>query len=367
MNHPDEKLPLHYSSPIESSRPEDGPAVRDVSLACRCLAAGLVSYALYVAYASSRASQSELPTHFALPSGSQIPAVALGVWRAKPDEVISPVQTALAAAYRHIDDAWAYHNEAAVGRAVNASFVDRSQIWITTKLWNEFHHPDDVEAALDRSLSKLGTDYVDLYLMHWPVAFKKGETHDDGSPVIDEALTADPYPTWQKLEEMVEKGKARNIGVSNFNIRRMQNLTANPLKIRPAVNQVELNLFNPQPDLLAWARANHLLLEAYSPLGSQDRVRDSLSHPAVRDVAQGLGITPAQVVLSWHVQRGTVVLPKSVTPARVVENLQVTRLPPWAFEKIESAANAHQPERTNNPSKDWGLGYDLFDDDPYDD
>jgi len=164
---------------------------------------------------------------------------------------------------------------------------------------------------LDETLKMLNTEYLDLYLMHWPIAFKKGTTE------LDQALTANPYPTWQKLEEMVEKGKVRNIGISNFNIQRIKNLTANPLKVQPAVNQVELSYLNPQPELLAWSKANGLLLEAYSPLGSSAQVKETLKVPEVQAVAKRLNITPAQALISWHVQRGTVVLPKSVTPSRV--------------------------------------------------
>ncbi|KAI0725354.1 NADP-dependent oxidoreductase domain-containing protein [Fomitopsis betulina] len=302
---------------------------------------------------------SSLPTHYTLPSGDKIPSVALGVWQAAPGEVGAAVKTALNAGYRHIDGAWIYRNEEEVGKAIKDSGVSRNDLWLTSKLWNTFHAPEDVEPALDESLSKLGTDYLDLYLIHWPVAFGKG-TSD-----VDEALTADPYPTWQKLEELVEKGKIRNIGISNFNIPRVKNLTANNLKIHPAVNQVELNFWNPQPELLAWSKENGLLLEAYSPLGSNKQVKETLSQPAVRKIADTLGITPAQAVISWHVQRGTVVLPKSVTPSRVEENYKVFPLPDELFEKLENAAASHPPQRVVNPSKGWRLGYDVFDDYPY--
>jgi hypothetical protein len=176
-----------------------------------------------------------LPAHFALPSGDKIPAVALGVWQAQPDEARKAVKTALDTGYRHIDGAWAYRNEKEVGQAVSDSGlkvrnvvvstacartdgggVQRKDIWLTSKLWNAFHDPKDVEGALDETLSHLGTDYLDLYLMHWPVAFKGDAKTKEGKPVIDEKLTADPYPTWQKMEEMVKKGKVRNIGVSKF-------------------------------------------------------------------------------------------------------------------------------------------------------
>jgi len=297
-----------------------------------------------------------LPSHYQLPSGARIPSVALGVWQAGKGEVGEAVKTALKAGYRHIDGAWIYGNEEEVGQAIKASNVARSELWLTSKLWNAFHAPADVEASLDESLTRLGTDYLDLYLIHWPIAFKKG-TSD-----FDPELTYNPYPTWQKLEEMVTKGKVRNIGISNFNINRVKNLTANPLKIQPAVNQVELNFFNPQPELLKWSKENGLLLEAYSPLGSTKQVKASLEAPEVKNISKELGITPAQVIISWHIQRGTVVLPKSVTPSRVEENLKVTALPVDMVEKLEAAAAANPPQRVVNPSKGWKVPFDIFED-----
>ncbi|KAK2465273.1 hypothetical protein APHAL10511_002627 [Amanita phalloides] len=297
-------------------------------------------------------STTRLPTSFKLNSGDDIPTIGLGVWRSERSKVGDAVKTALKAGYRHIDGAWIYGNEVEVGQAIKESDIPRSQIWLTSKLWNYFHAPEDVERALDESLSRLGTDYLDLYLIHWPVAFKKNRE-------IDFDLTENPYPTWQKLEELVEKGKIRNIGVSNFNLRRLSNLTRSPLKIKPVINQVEINFWFPQPELIKWSKENDILLEAYSPFGSVQRVRETLSVPEVKDIAAELGITPAQVIVSWHVQRGTVVLPKSVTPSRIDENIQVAALPQAAFDKLENAAITHKPRRGLDPSKDWGVN--IFD------
>ncbi|KAJ7051817.1 Aldo/keto reductase [Mycena amicta] len=277
-----------------------------------------------------------------------------GCWKSETDKVGAAVKTALKAGYRHIDGAWIYRNEEEIGAALKESGVPRKDIWLTSKLWNTFHEPEDVESALDDSLKKLGTDYLDLYLIHWPLAQKNGQPYN-------KALTEDPYPTWQKLEEMVAKGKVRNIGVSNFNVRRLQNLTANPLKIQPAVNQVEISYWVPQPELLEYSKAHSLLLESYSPLGGDGKVGDTLSLPVVTQIASKLGMTPAQVIISWSVQRGTVVLPKSVTPSRVVENLQVQALPQDLFDQLEEAATSHEPYPRLNPSKGWGIDFDIFD------
>lgn len=302
-----------------------------------------------------------LPLSFRLASGDEIPSVGLGTWKASSDDVVRAVTAALESGYRHIDGAWIYNNEAAVGSALQAMAhrVPRESIFITSKLWNTFHNPEDIEPTLDETLRMLQTEYIDLYLIHWPVA---QTPTGGGTNVINWELTERPIKTWLKLEELVRAGKIRNIGVSNFNVRRLQNLTTSPeMTIKPVVNQVELNYWNPQPELLAWSKANNVLLEAYSPLGGDGMVSKTLKLPVVQKIAKKLHITPAQVIISWHVQRGTVVLPKSIDPGRISENYQLFTLPHDLFKELEDAATAHRPHRLSDPSAHWGL--DIFEDD----
>ncbi|KDQ20934.1 hypothetical protein BOTBODRAFT_26945 [Botryobasidium botryosum FD-172 SS1] len=310
------------------------------------------------AITSAHAISASLPTHFELHTGDMMPSIALGLYMSQPSEAAEAVKIALETGYRHFDTAWVYGNEEAVGRAIRDTNVPRSEIWITTKLWNSFHDPANVEIGLNESLVNLGVDYVDLFLMHWPVAEKQGAR---GEPVTDRELSENPYPTWRAMERLVESGKVRNIGVCNFSIKRLEKLLFQPLKIRPVVNQVEIHFWHPQPEMIAWGKNNGIVIQAWGPFAgstAKSWVERTLSVPEIKAVAEELGITPAQVTLSWHIQRGTVVLPKSVNSSRIVENYQVVRLPDLLFETIEQAAQSHPPIRTFDPSRYWGL--DVF-------
>jgi len=298
-------------------------------------------------------------------TGMKIPAVGLGTWQSKPGEVKAAVATALKVGYRHIDCAWIYGNEKEVGQALAETDIPREKLWITSKLWNSYHDPADVDAIVEETLANLQLSYLDLYLMHWPVAFGKppngkiSKTPKDsnGKVILDRSLTEDPTPTWRALEALVEKGKIKHIGISNFNIRRCEQLLKNA-KIKPAFNQVELNFSNPQPELLKWSKENGVVLQAYSPLGSTGaKERD---HPEIVKLAKKHNVDPANVLISWQVQRGAVCLPKSVTPSRIESNFKDVELSEEDLATLEKAAASHPPKRTVDPSEAWGL--DIFED-----
>merc|ERR1712088_1124161 len=229
--------------------------------------------------------------------------------------------------YRHLDCASAYGNEKEVAAGIKASGVARQEIFVTSKLWNNKHHPDDVEAACRKTLSDLGLDYLDLYLIHWPHAFKRGEDafpkKENGDVIYDE--TIHPTDTWFAMEKLVEKGLVKSIGVSNFNSNQIEDILARG-SIKPVTNQVECHPYLGQAKLLDFCRARGITITAYSPLGSPDRPWAKpgepllLDDPKIKAIASKHSKTAAQVVIRWQVQRGVVVIPKSVTSSRIEEN-----------------------------------------------
>jgi 2,5-diketo-D-gluconate reductase A len=238
----------------------------------------------------------------ALNDGHAIPQFGLGVFLTPPAETAAAVATALELGYRHIDTAAIYHNEDGVGEAVRASGLARGSLFLTTKLWNADQGHDSALAALDASLARLGTDYVDLYLIHWPC------------PAQDRFVE-----TWQALIEARAQGKARSIGVSNFRIEDLERLVQ-ATGVVPAVNQIELHPRLQQGELRAWHAAHGIVTESWSPLA---RGNDLLGEPLLAAIAARHGKTVAQVILRWHIQLGLVVFPKSVHAGRLAENLDI--------------------------------------------
>ncbi|MDT5293076.1 MAG: 2,5-diketo-D-gluconate reductase [Mycobacterium sp.] len=235
-----------------------------------------------------------------LNTGARIPQLGFGVFQIPPKETAKAVKTALDIGYRHIDTAEMYGNEKEVGQGVRDAGLDRADVYITSKLNNGFHEPDDARRAFDGTLSALGSDYVDLFLIHWPLP-----TLYDG----------DFVSTWNVLEEFAADGRARSIGVSNFQVAHLERLAKESSTV-PAANQIEAHPYFTNDAVRAYGREHGIATEAWSPI-AQGKVLDD---PVIKKVADVVGKSPAQVVLRWHIQRGDIVFPKSVTPERMKEN-----------------------------------------------
>jgi 2,5-diketo-D-gluconate reductase A len=233
--------------------------------------------------------------------GHSIPQVGLGVWRT-PDDIAAPtVRAAIAAGYRHVDTAAVYENEDGVGEGIRSSGIDRKDIFLTTKLWNDDQGYDSTSKAFDKSLKRLGTDYVDLYLIHWP------------------APTRNRYvDTWKALIKLQKEGRARSIGVSNFYPEHLDRLIAET-GVVPVINQIELHPDFQQKSAQEAHKKLNIVTQSWSPLG-QGRL---ISHPVIGEIATKHGKTPAQVIIRWHMDSGLVVIPKSITPSRIEENFKV--------------------------------------------
>ncbi|HUC22974.1 MAG TPA: aldo/keto reductase [Streptosporangiaceae bacterium] len=258
-----------------------------------------------------------------LDNGQRIPQFGFGVFLIKPKDTEAAVTAALQAGYRHIDTAEMYGNEAQVGTAIAKSGLGRGEVFVTTKLSNGAHRPDDARRAFDASLKALGFDYVDLFLIHWPLP-----TRYDG----------DYVSTWNTLEEFYRDGRVRSIGVSNFQPHHLRRLHQE-CEISPAVNQIEVNPYLTQDEVRGFCAEHQIAVEAWSPLARGNVLGD----PTIDDIARRVGKTPAQVILRWHIERGDIVFPKSVSPARIRENLDVFdfELPGEDVEAI-SALNRNQ-------------------------
>ncbi|TNY19994.1 NADP-dependent oxidoreductase domain-containing protein [Rhodotorula diobovata] len=266
----------------------------------------------------------DVPT-YKLSHGGSIPAVGLGTWQSQPGEVEHAVEVALKNGYRHVDGAFVYKNEKEVGEGLKASGVPRSDVFLTSKLWCTHHR--NVEEAVKRSLDNFGTDYLDLYLIHWPVPLNPNGNDplfprkEDGTRDRDTEWSIND--TWRQMEAVLEKGLVKAIGVSNFSESMLESLLKTA-KVVPVANQIELHPYLPQHDLVAYLASKDILAQAYSPLGSTDS--PLLKDEEIQKIADKHGVSVGTVLISYQVNRGVVVLPKSVTEKRIIDNFKLIKL-----------------------------------------
>ncbi|OJJ04177.1 hypothetical protein ASPVEDRAFT_43641 [Aspergillus versicolor CBS 583.65] len=301
-------------------------------------------------------------TTFKLNTGATIPALGFGTWQ-DADAQENAVAEALKAGYRHIDTARVYGTEKAVGTAIKKSGIPRKEIFLTTKLWNNKHHPDDVPQALADSLNDLGLEYVDLFLMHWPVAFKRGsdqfpKTDKGGPDVVD----TDYLDTYKAMEKLISTGKVKAIGVSNFSKAEMERLLQNAT-VPPAVHQLEGHPWLQQRSFADWHKKNNIHVTHYSPFGNQNEIYSRegkigrmIEDPVLVSIAKQYGKTPAQVALAWGVTEGHSVLPKSKTPERIRANFEGDFK--LKDDDVKQIRAVDRKLRFNDSSEDFG--YDLF-------
>jgi len=270
-------------------------------------------------------------------NGDHMPIIGLGTWKSAPGDVYDAVLTAIRSGYRHIDCAAIYQNEKEVGKAFAKAFADglvkREDLWVTSKLWNDAHKKDDVQPALKQTLEDLQLDYLDLYLIHWPVALQPDKIFpqrpEDFMSLEEVPLTT----TWAGMEAVAEKGLCKHIGVSNFNSKQIQELI-DAGQTTPTMNQVEMHPYLQQRELVAYCKRKGIHMTAYSPLGSGDRSsrlkREDepklLDDKTIHDIAAQHQCTPAQVLISWSAYRDIAVIPKSTNPGRIRENVESAKV-----------------------------------------
>ena len=269
-----------------------------------------------------------------LNNGQTIPQFGFGVFQIETGDTFEAVTTALQAGYRHVDTAEMYGNEKEVGEAIRKSDLDRAEVFVTSKLSNDAHRPDDARRAFDQTLTALDSDYVDLFLIHWPLPTKY-----DG----------DYVSTWQTLEEFYRDGRARSIGVSNFQPRHLRRLHTE-CDVPPAINQIEVHPYLTQDEVRGFCAEHQIAIEAWSPI-AQGLV---LNDPVIDSIARRTGKSPAQVVLRWHIERGDIVFPKSVTAKRIKENIDIFDFELPAAD-VEEISMLNRDERTGpDPDKFGG-------------
>ena len=269
---------------------------------------------------------------YQFPNGDKIPLLGLGTWKMDDEVAEQAVAEAIRIGYRHVDGAWIYLNENGVGRGIAKGIADaglkRSDIWLTSKLWNDCHRPEHVRGGIEKTLRDLNMDYLDLYLIHWPVAHQFGIARPESG---DEFVSLDEIPlreTWEAMLELVPAGLCRHVGVSNFSVSKLKEVSASGTT--PEVNQVESHPLLQQLELKQFCEQNGILMTAYSPLGSGDRPEplkkdqepNLFTLQAIVELANQHDTSPAQILLAWAIQRGTAVIPKAANPQHLLDNFK---------------------------------------------
>lgn len=300
-----------------------------------------------------------------LNNGNSVPVLGLGTWKSENNLVGSAVKLAITqSGYRHIDCASIYSNEKEIGEALTDvinTAVKREELFITSKLWNTDHKPEYVEEACKKTLSDLRLEYLDLYLMHWGIAYKRGADLepllDEKGKVITDAVSI--QETWQAMEGLVKKGLVKSIGVSNFTTIMLVDLLTYA-KVKPAMNQIELHPYNTQAELVDFCKYKDIAVTAYSPLGRQGvktikgpKLFDEL---IIKALAEKHKRTPAQILLNWAISRGTIAIPKSVIPEEIAQNIEVFDFELTDEEQVE-VDSLNQNRRLVDPMAWWGIPY----------
>ena len=301
-----------------------------------------------------------MKTTILLNNGQKIPTLGLGTWMSKPGLVGKAVEYALLQAnYRHIDCAAAYENEKEIGEALTTSFkkVKRSEVFITSKLWNTNHRSQDIVKACKQTLLDLHLDYLDLYLMHWGIAFRPGKDvapKDQNGRIILEPVSI--KETWTGMEELVKQGLVKSIGVANFNTLMLVDLLTY-IKIKPVMNQIELHPYNTQTELIEFCKYNAINVTAYSPLGRQGENTQGpklFDEPLIQQLAKKYKKSLSQILLSWAISRGTIAIPKSTTLERISENGNIYDFE-MNKEEVDILSSLNKNIRFVNPYQDWGI------------
>jgi D-xylose reductase len=313
-------------------------------------------------------------------TGQRMPAVGLGLWKIDADTVGDAVYHAIKLGYRHLDSAADYGNEKQVGEGIARALADglcsREELWVTSKLWNTYHRREHVEAACRKSMADLGLDYLDLYLVHFPIALRYVEFADRYPPewIYDPAaaepgMQLDAVPlseTWGAMEQLVEAGIARQIGVCNYSASLLHDLMSYA-RIKPAMLQIESHPYLTQEAVLRTAQAHNIAVTAFSPLGSLSYVsldmasaNDSvLTEPVVMAAAKRSGASAAQIVLRWGIQRGTAVIPKTSNPDRLIENITLSEFS-LTDQEMQAISGLNQNRRFNDPGVFCELAFGTF-------